>query len=375
MKRGRPRKYDPAIPAHIDQAQIPTRCYWHPRDHYWYTIQRGPDGKHQRIAGKTATLADLHTLMESGETAQGTLDWLHKQFKESERWKHLSKDSHKDYNACLRLLQRTRTRSGPYASLIVDRLNKVHLQQLVETIARDRPAMANHVKRYLGRLIAWGMAHGKCRDRENPAHGLEAATEKREHKMPNPTAFAKALDFAKERGARKPHTAGSCPPYLWIVMTLAYRMRLRGIEVITLTDENDTAAGVRTNRRKGSRDNTTRWGDAIEDALLAAWEYRDAIWAKKSHSVPLRADQRFLVVTQTGEPIERETLSSAWQRFITMAIDEGVIAKEERFSLHGLKHRGITDTKGDKQKGSGHVDPRMLTVYDHEIPEVDQAGD
>ncbi|MDR5896344.1 hypothetical protein [Larsenimonas suaedae] len=41
-------------------------------------------------------------------------------------------------------------------------------------------------------------------------------------------------------------------------MELAYLCRLRGIEVITLTDANHLAEGVMTNRCKGSRDNIVR---------------------------------------------------------------------------------------------------------------------
>lgn len=375
MSRGRPRKYNPAIPEHIDQRQIPRGCYFDAKAKCWYTL-RPTAPRWQRLAGAKATLADLHAQMERLTVDdRGTLAWLHRQFQDSDLWKHLSKATHKDYNACQSLLARTRTSAGPYASLIADRLEKVHLQQLVDTIGKDRPAMANHVKRYLSRLFKWSMAHGKCRDRDNPAKDLEAATEKRQHKMPTRAAMVKAITFARERGARQAHTAGSCPPYLWIVMTLAYRMRLRGIEVVTLTDAHDTPAGVRTNRRKGSRDNTTRWAGAIEDAVLAAWDYRDAVWKRTNHIVPLRAEERSLVVTQTGDPVNRETLSSAWQRFAQLMIAEGVITPAERFTLHGLKHRGITDTKGDKQQGSGHVDPRMLKLYDHEVPLVDQAGE
>ena len=43
-------------------------------------------------------------------------------------------------------------------------------------------------------------------------------------------------------------------------------------------------------------------------------------------------------------PLARSTLKTAWQRLIVAAIDAGVIAAEDRFNLHGLKHRGITDT-------------------------------
>jgi hypothetical protein len=39
------------------------------------------------------------------------------------------------------------------------------------------------------------------------------------------------------------------------------------------------------------------------------------------------------------------------------AIEAKVITEEQRFTPHGLKHRGVTDTKGtkaDKRQASGH---------------------
>jgi hypothetical protein len=50
-----------------------------------------------------------------------------------------------------------------------------------------------------------------------------------------------------------------------------------------------------------------------------------------------------------------------------------VIETEERFALHDLKRRGITDTTGtraDKQEASGHRDPKMMDIYDLSIPIV-----
>jgi integrase len=70
-------------------------------------------------------------------------------------------------------------------------------------------------------------------------------------------------------------------------------------------------------------------------------------------------------------------MSSAWRRAMAAALKAGVISKEERFGLHGLKHRGITDTKGtkaDKQLASGHRSMQMVHLYDHERPVVDPAG-
>jgi len=44
----------------------------------------------------------------------------------------------------------------------------------------------------------------------------------------------------------------------------------------------------------------------------------------------------------------------------------------ERFTIHDLKAKGITDTEGDnKLAASGHRDPRMLAVYDRLPGRVD----
>ena len=56
------------------------------------------------------------------------------------------------------------------------------------------------------------------------------------------------------------------------------------------------------------------------------------------------------------------------------AIDAGVITTNERFGLHDLKRKGITDTLGtraDKQEASGHKSEAMMDIYDRSVPQVD----
>ena len=79
-----------------------------------------------------------------------------------------------------------------------------------------------------------------------------------------------------------------------------------------------------------------------------------------------------------GGPLRKSSLDTAWQRFITLAIADGTIESEERFALHDLKRRGITDTAGtraDKQEASGHRDPKIMDIYDHSIPVVSPSMD
>jgi len=60
------------------------------------------------------------------------------------------------------------------------------------------------------------------------------------------------------------------------------------------------------------------------------------------------------------------------------AIKAGAIKPEQRFALHAMKHRGITDTPGtraEKQLASGHKTEAMLDVSDHSVPRVEPASE
>jgi hypothetical protein len=402
--RGRPRQYDPTVPRHIDQRKLPTGAYWDSRDRVWYTKLKGTDGKSQRrrVAGPTATLAELTRVLDnltSGDQA-GTIAWLHTQLAGDEAlnipshldWKDLKPLSRRDYTNCLNVLAKLETKRGTMADkLVVDRLRKVDVQAIVDKIATTRPSSANHVKRYLGRLFAWGMQRGKITDRANPAHGVKQARERGRNGMPPAAIMNRMIAYARERGVRKTRTKGSCSPYVWIVMCLAFRCRLRGVEVLMLTDADKLTEGLLGTRRKGSLDTITRWSLELEAAWEAAVQIRKAAFAKltatSGYVVSIKAQDRPLLVSEKGEalvtldvhgdPVERSTWDSAWQRFMAMAIADKVITKEQRFTLHGLKHRGITDTEGGKSAKKtvgGHKTDAMTNLYDHEIPVVEQAG-
>ena len=86
----------------------------------------------------------------------------------------------------------------------------------------------------------------------------------------------------------------------------------------------------------------------------------------------MRADQRHLFLAEHGEPLQKTSLDSTWQRFIQLSISAGVIVAEERFSLHDLKRKGGTDTEGnraDRQDALGVTDA-MMKVYDKSVPRV-----
>lgn len=165
------------------------------------------------------------------------------------------------------------------------------------------------------------------------------------------------------------------PPYLWMVMEPGYLCRLRGIETLTLTESQATEEGLHTNRRKRSRDSLVEWSPRLRSAWDAAITRREGIIARHKLPVQLRPEQRFLFLAEHGEPLQKTSLDSTWQRFIQLSLSEGVITVEERFSLHDLKPKGGTDTVGnraDRQDALG-VSDAMMKVY-KSVPRVKPSG-
>ena len=98
---------------------------------------------------------------------------------------------------------------------------------------------------------------------------------------------------------------------------------------------------------------------------------------KTKRPIPIQNSQRFVVVSESGTPLRKLSLDTAWQRLMAEAIRSSIIRRDEYFTLRGLKHRGITEIQGqlgDKQAGAGHVDQRMTARYSHDLVEVKPPG-
>jgi len=390
MEPGRPRLRSDTIPPHIDQYKLPRGCYWDSSGRVWYTILRvhvqdslKPKQQRKRIAGPTATLAALHTIMQDlTQLDVGTVGWLLHLFHESDQFKkRLAASTQQQYEKARKALVERKMPGGVLGKFKLASITRPHWQVLIDAIAREgHPTKANHVLRYSRVAFRWGMNRGHTPRGwlANPADGVASAKERKQMNMPTATALRAVVDFARAGAVIKPHEVGSIAPYLWPTMEIAYRCRLRGIEVVTLTDANATEDGIVTNRRKGSRDNVVAWTPALREAWNALLAHREAAQQRNRVAEPGRPQDRYVVVTEGGTPLTKSGLDTAWQRLIRKAIAAGVITAELRFSLHGLKHRGVTDTKGnraDKQTASGHKSEQMMHHYDHERPLVQPAGE
>lgn len=393
MPRGRPRKVPHNLPPHIDYSKVPKGIYWDASGNgRWFVHDPHPEGRGVRsrtVAQAGARLSDLHAIAEqrAGSAFRGSVAYVIDLFEASLAFEQLApstKTHYRDYAKAIKVYPlKNGTKLG---EAIVDRMTPGVMRRLIDVVAQGRPperpgeagvpgypTKANHWLRYLRRVFGWAREHDHVKT--NPAAGVKQVREKRDHRMPELEVFRRVQAYAKECGSRGAREKGALPSYLWAAMELAYQARLRGIEVLTLTDAHDFGEELMTNRRKGSRDNLVRKGTQLSAALNALRAYRELIWTRRQRPIPLNASARPLLVGEDGEPLSRSGFNTAWQRMLRAAVKDGVMMEQERFGLHGLKHRGVTDTKGDKKLASGHKTDSMVHIYDHELPWVEPAAD
>jgi hypothetical protein len=371
------RKHDPSIPTHIDQRHIPTGIYWNRRDRYWFamTMVAGKRKRSARLAGPDAMLSEL---VREAELSRGIdtrkLDYMLEAFTLSLDYRKLAKATQDDYGYCRLALQRFGTKKGyTFAHLETAKITKPLIRLLIDAIAEKTPSKANHVKRYLSVAFAWGSERGYCVG--NPAAKVKQVAERKAHRMPEQDTMRAVIGLLRERGAYSGRRPGAVAPYVWAVAEIAYRCRMRSVEVRMLTDANATDAGIHVKRVKGSRDTLVYWCPELREAWSWLVARRARIWLKKPSF--RAAGARSLVISEDGSPLSKSALSSAWRRAMAVAIEAKVIEEDERFGLHGLKHRGVTDTPGtaaDKKRASGHKTDAMAEHYNHELAASDAAG-
>lgn len=388
MPRGRVRQFNPQIPGHIDQAALPRGLYFVARGvGHWYVLE---DRKKRYVATGAAKLSDLHRIMEertSSVPGTNTVAWMADLFRQSDQYKGLAKATRTDYSYCAATVTGFRLKDGTeFGAIDARRLTRPVLQRLIDAIGRGSkrdaagamvptPSKASHVGRFLGVLTRWGANRGYCPG--GIGDKLELPRERADARMPDTDSHDNVIAFARRHGVGTRGLKDSVASYLWAVAEIAYLCRLRGVEVCDMTEARAEDDGLRCERRKGSDTNLTEWNPR----LRAAWDYlirhRDEIWHRRRRPIPLKAADRPLLVSLTGDKLTRRALTVAWSRMTKLAIEKGVLTSAQRFGLHGLKHRGITDTEGtraDKREASGHATEAMVRKYDHSVPTVPAAG-
>ena len=347
------------LPAHIHIRDIPTGVYWDKSSKRWFVFVI-KDGRKARetIGTRDDRASDLHRKMEErGGVRRETLGHLMDLFHASPQFAKLAERTRADYERYRAIAKAQETRVGKLGDIPHTRCSPQMFRGMLDIYA-DTPTKGNHQVRYLKRVFSWAMKWGYSRATTNPLSGVDMLDEVAANKMPTPEqhkAFLNSIDG-----------------WLWAACEIAYLCRLRRVEVVTLTEANATADGVISNRTKGSEDNLTEWSPRLRNAWNMALAERDKAWkrrASKGAVIPIRADQRPLFAGRHVGAMTEDGFSGAFGKAMQAFAAKGGV----RFSIHGLKHRGITDSP-DKRAG-GHKTEAMRQHYDHQVKRFRPSGE
>ena len=380
------RKNAKNYPLGIDPKKLPAKCYWKKSPTavvgYWYTKDR-INGKQvsRRIAGPNATMSELWAIManESCEIETQSIEWLAQEYMKGERYQNLATKTQESYMWSLKRLRKTKTAIEGVSVAQSNRhaWDTQMIQRMIDTFKKT-PTAAHHTCSYLRLLYNWGLLRGFV-DRNPVLKTMELPAKRLRQRLPTPDVVALIKKEAQRRSKLKSNAKGATMAYVYYSLEIAYLLRLRGIEVITLVDADVLENGVDVTRTKGSEGNITTW-DAdgrLRSVIHEAQQTRDAFWKKKRMVTPLDAKKRPIVIGQNGRQVTSSAWQDAWKGLLINLTKEGIITKEQWFGLHDMKRRGITDTKGTKSSkldATGHSSIQQLNVYDKSKIEVPPSG-
>tara|TARA_R110000751_G_scaffold6361_1_gene27162 strand:- start:295 stop:1446 length:1152 start_codon:yes stop_codon:yes gene_type:complete len=377
---GRPRKINAKIPAHINQTKLPDGLSYDAIQNRWrfnYTDSLGK--RHdKRVGSQTSKLAQiLNNIERLGIEKPNTFNWLVNEYLQDARFLDLKPATQKNYLACYTLIKKQSVKQKSVTTLLLKNWSSGLCQQINTQIAKKNgPSMANHCHSFLSLVFTYGKNYNYVTT--NHATGVYKAKCRPAQQWVSTEVYSRVLSYAKKRGSTLPKTRGSSPYYIWLMMEISYLCRLRGVETRTLTENKMLENGLQCDRRKGSKGNITIYNDRLLSVLNSAILHRDNIWRSNGYPVPISKEDRLLIVNNTGQAVSLDSFHSAWQKFINFAINDKIITNDERFSLHDLKRKGISDTAGtgsDKKDASGHRSDAMMQVYDKSLISVPAASD
>ena len=296
-------------------------------DKYGYKLKRYEGRVHGKIKwGKTTIIAPADAPLSEvwrayeeivGDSKQ-TVSWLLHLFMGSDQFAGLADKTRHDYRRAIDRLLSAPVGAERFGSVSLDRVDKRSIRSYLD--AYESPVAAN---RHVAILkSAWNWALERYQIPENPCIGVKLNREAPRQRYVTDDEYETALRMA--------------PPPIQQMMELAYLLRARLSEVLSLRVEDVSETHVRLIRKKGSEGELTMLSDRLRDAL--------------SHT----GDDGMVAYQYT-----QAAFRSAWRRLQAKL--------DKPFRFHDLKAKGITD---HQDNFGGHRSPQMRKTYVRALQEV-----
>ncbi|QTR47503.1 hypothetical protein J9253_06090 [Thiothrix litoralis] len=308
-----------------------------------------------------AYLAARESLRLQMTSARNTLGWLTEQYLASRQFRDLAISTQKRAFQLSRILEHPLKINGTpstLAMLHITNLSQPLLHQIADKRLSDYQrngkkgvVQVNRETTFLSGALSWACNYiPDIGITTNPLRGFSGIPETPITRYITDDEYQIAYDHA-----------ASIRPWLQPLMELTYLLALRGIETLTIRLSDCTEEGIRTHRRKGSRDNIIRWSQRLRQAHQAALVLHQP--DKQTVRDP------YLICYRNGEAVSRGAAHIAMRELKAKldAAEQG----ETFFNLHALKAKGVSDSK-DKHI-AGHRSEAMRNRYDRKLPTTDPA--
>lgn len=291
-----------------------------------------------------------------------TLRWIVDQYQKSKTFKALAIGSQKRATALLSILEhgiKIDGKPAAFGELSMRHITRPMVRRLADKrldnyIARGRKgaAQVNREISFLSAATLWALDHiDNLGISENPFKIKKFAEPKTDRYITDDEYEIQRAEAAK------------LVDYLPIVFELTYLLASRGVETLDLRlsdiDPDRETGGIRVKRTKGSRENMIAWSDRLYQAYLDAHELH------KKHTIT--AIDTPLIVGSHGQQLKKSSLDTAMHRLKQKMEKKGL--GNVYFSLHKLKHKGISDAQ-DARIG-GHKSEAMRERYQVKLEKFD----
>lgn len=296
--------------------------------------------------------------LETSCSPSRTLFWVREQWLKSRQFVERKGNLQNEYE--LRSMQFleypikiNRNKTAQLGNLLPHQVKKVLLRNIIDkALERYRQKGMHGASTINGQfaafsaMISWAIeyiADIQFEHGTNPCFGVKRLETRKRERYVTDEEYKIQYNFACE----------NAPKYLPVFFEFTYLLACRGIETRELEIFGVDDEGITVARRKGSKTNKISWSKRLRE------NYDKAMELRKGHKITTT----YLVPNCNGRMITKEALSSVMSRFKEKMkkADLGDVY----WTLHDLKHKGISDAK-DKNIG-GHRDPAMIGLYNHEV--------
>lgn len=359
------------FPTHIIPEKLPTRV-WYDKSGAgkWmirYKDQVTAKWRSKRLCSGLSSLAEIwqaYEALEKQETV--TFKSLSEDFQKTFTWQKLSISTKRDYIGCHNSIINKKTSIGTLGSVVIDNRTTGTVRKYRDSRARTSESRANKELSYIKRIFSWSYEYEKIL--KNPSIGVKKISIKPRQHYATDQDYKFLLETAKQSGYW----------YMGSMMEIAYLCRMRLSEVVDIVDADQLPEGLLIRRRKGSKNNIVQWTERLKKAVTSAKEKRAEILKNKKQPLNINPKNRYLFISErTGDKLTISSVKTAKSRIDKLAKQKSVKLGIEynHFWFHDLKRKGVTDTKGDKLKASGHRSSSMMNIYDVGIEIVKPAGE